>query len=352
MNWYFVYFVQSYVLIIISGHHYDQFTGPINFIANTYIRKAGNPLDIKYLNYVLAIDQYKSITRAAKALTISQPTLSQYLSKLEEELGTSLFLKHDGELYPTPSGKIYLAACRDIRTMQQAFKQEASLLMQSEHIRLVASISWSVKLFCHILPIFKKEFPNCTLEFSEENHSQIKKMVTEGKADIALLADISPNGLPGFSQVLGKEDILLAVPANHPFCRLPNPDHTIAPEEFVRHFADNHFILAAENSNVRRIEEQMFRQTNFFPASTCRIKHMNHAAVMVSKNFGITMLPASCAHLSPDIRYYQLKPRAYRLNLLCYQQSRPLTPGEQMMLTLIQTHYPMFQPSLSGLLQN
>lgn len=307
-------------------------------------------MDIKYLNYILAIDRCKSITRASKTLSISQPTLSQYLSKLEEELGTPLFLRHDGELYPTPSGKIYLAACRDIQAMEQNFKREAALLIHSEHIRLVASISWALKLLCHIIPIFKKEFPDCTLEFSEENQTQIKKMVEEGKADIALMASTSLNGLPGCNQILGEEEILFAVHANHPYCRLPNPEHLITPEDIGCHFAEDHFILAAENSNVRQIEELLFRQINFFPASTCRIKHMHHAAVMVSKDFGVTMLPASCALPGPDVRYYRLNPRSYRINFISRQSFCPLTPGEQMMISLIQEYYPMFQPSLSNLL--
>ncbi|MBT9778459.1 LysR family transcriptional regulator [Clostridium sp. MCC353] len=307
-------------------------------------------MDIKYLNYILAIDRYKSITRAAKALSISQPTLSQYLSKLEEELGAALFLRHDGELYPTPSGRIYLAACRDIQAMEQNFKREAALLIHSEHIRLVASISWALKLLCHILPIFKKEFPECTLEFSEETQTQIKKMMEEGKADIALMAATSLNGMPGCNQILGEEEILFAVHGDHPFCRLPNPERQITPEDIGRYFAEDHFILAAENSNVRRIEEQLFRQINFFPASTCRIKHMHHAAAMVSKAFGVTMLPASCALPSPAIRYYRLNPRACRINFISRQACRPLTPGEEMIISLIQEYYPMFQPPLSNLL--
>lgn len=309
-------------------------------------------MDIKYLNYVLAIDQYKTITRAAKALSISQPTLSQYLSKLEEELGTSLFLKHDGELYPTPSGKIYLTACRDIRSLEQNFKQEASFLVRSEHIRMAASISWGLKLLCRVLPVFKKEFPGCTLEFSEENQAQIKRMLEDGSADIALLASTSLNGLPGYNQILGEEEILFAVHRSHPFSSLPNPEHLITYEDIGRYFTEDHFILASENSNVRQIEERIFRQINFFPASTCRIKHMHHAAVMVSKNFGITMLPSSCAVTGPDICYYRLHPRAYRLNFISHQSLRPLTQGEQLIISLIQTYYPLFQPTLSGLLQN
>ena len=65
-------------------------------------------LDTKYLTYILAIAERKNMTKAADDLHVSQSSLSQYLSKLEQELGAALFIRAKGELILTPAGKVIL----------------------------------------------------------------------------------------------------------------------------------------------------------------------------------------------------------------------------------------------------
>ena len=51
-------------------------------------------MDVKYLNYILAIANRHNMTKAAEDLFVSQSSLSQYLSRLEQELGTGFVLEH------------------------------------------------------------------------------------------------------------------------------------------------------------------------------------------------------------------------------------------------------------------
>lgn len=57
-------------------------------------------MDFRDYTYVQMIAQYKTISRAADALYISQPSLSKFLQKLEEELGTPLFKRVNKQMYP------------------------------------------------------------------------------------------------------------------------------------------------------------------------------------------------------------------------------------------------------------
>lgn len=65
-------------------------------------------MDIKYLNYFIEIAKKKNITKAAEALYISQSSLSQYLARLEQDIGAELFVRTKGELVLTTAGKLYL----------------------------------------------------------------------------------------------------------------------------------------------------------------------------------------------------------------------------------------------------
>ena len=61
-------------------------------------------MDTKYLKYVLTIARKKNMTKAAEELYVSQSSLSQYLSRLEQEIGVQLFIRAKGELLLTPAG--------------------------------------------------------------------------------------------------------------------------------------------------------------------------------------------------------------------------------------------------------
>ena len=65
-------------------------------------------MNIHELNYVLCIAKHQNMTKAARELYISQPTLSKHLGKLERELGIKLFNRVDNCYIPTYAGRRYM----------------------------------------------------------------------------------------------------------------------------------------------------------------------------------------------------------------------------------------------------
>ena len=65
-------------------------------------------MDTKIIEYVIAIAEEKSLSKAAERLYLSQPALSQRLKKLEDELGTPLFVRGKDGLSITDAGRIYV----------------------------------------------------------------------------------------------------------------------------------------------------------------------------------------------------------------------------------------------------
>lgn len=66
-------------------------------------------MDTKIIEYVIAIAEEKSLSKAAERLYLSQPALSQRLKKLEDELGTPLFVRgKDGPFPSLDAGRIYV----------------------------------------------------------------------------------------------------------------------------------------------------------------------------------------------------------------------------------------------------
>ena len=66
-------------------------------------------MDLLQLQYFCTIAQYENITRAAKALFVSQPNLSTSLSRLEDDLGVKLFERRRGKVSLTENGQLFLS---------------------------------------------------------------------------------------------------------------------------------------------------------------------------------------------------------------------------------------------------
>ena len=85
-------------------------------------------MDIKEYRYVYEIARQGGISRAARALFISQPSLSAYLKGLEGRLGVSLFEQADGKLHPTQAGRLYLEHAEQILALDKQLMESLDRL--------------------------------------------------------------------------------------------------------------------------------------------------------------------------------------------------------------------------------
>ena len=92
-------------------------------------------MDIKNIRYLFAIEELKSISAAAKRLYISQPTLSQFLKKYEDDLGYPIFIRTKQGLKLTREGTVFLDTAREIlrleRDMRSRLADEAGTVSGS-----------------------------------------------------------------------------------------------------------------------------------------------------------------------------------------------------------------------------
>lgn len=82
-----------------------------------------NPME-RDIDYVIAVAECKSISQAAEMLYISQPSLSRYLSNLEQELGVALFVRTLSGTQLTPAGELYLKYAKEIRLLRATLRHE------------------------------------------------------------------------------------------------------------------------------------------------------------------------------------------------------------------------------------
>lgn len=175
-------------------------------------------MNLRDLQYVVAIADHAHFGRAAEACHVSQPTLSGQVAKLEEELGVGIFQRSGRVIRPTEAGEEIvaharrtLAAAQDIIDSARAHRDPLS-----GRLRLGVIPTLGPYLMPYILPLAKEKLPLAPLMLVEDLTGHLVPLVSEGKLDAALIAT-DPN-LPELTGVeLFDEPFFVVTPANHPY---------------------------------------------------------------------------------------------------------------------------------------
>ncbi len=296
-------------------------------------------MDIKYLEYIIEIAEQKNMTKAAENLFVSQSSLSQYLSKLEAELETPLFNRAKNELTLTPAGSMYVESAKTVVQIKKKLYQNIKNLSGTGRISLGITSQWGMKMLTNIIPEYRKAFPHVILEIIEDSFPSIKKDITSGKIDFALMSVNTLEDLSVWYEVLREEEIVFAVPRAHNYCLIhKNESKEIIPSELEEIFKNDSFILSKKNSTIRNIADSVFKINNFSPDTVCELNSMTAVRKMVSKGAGIAFIPSSCAKPDPNITYFCFTPRLYRYNILTHRTNLMLKNAENTLVNYIKDY--------------
>lgn len=194
--------------------------------------------------YFIAIAESASVTKAAEKMYVSQPSLSQYLKRLEVALGVELFDRSASPLRLTYAGERYYQYVLSLRELNEKARREFQDIESqvSGRLRLGVALWRGASLLPAILPAFHEQYPNIRIELTEGRSVRLEAALAGDKIDIAVMnlprtLDYSKCA----SEIIMEEKILLAAPTEHPYVRelLRSCDYAgkfpVAPKEIFRH---------------------------------------------------------------------------------------------------------------------
>ena len=148
-------------------------------------------IETRLLRYFLTVARERNITNAAKALHITQPTLSRQIALLEEEIGAKLFLRGSRSLTLTNEGLLLRRRAEEILALVE--KTEAELSSREEQVEGMVSIGCgelaSVRLLTDLTAEFSQQYPRVTFDIYTATADQIKRRMDGGLTDIGLLME-------------------------------------------------------------------------------------------------------------------------------------------------------------------
>src|SRR5688500_196155 len=177
-------------------------------------------MELHQLEYLLAVAEEGSFSRAARRLGVAQPSLSQQVKKLEDGLGHRLLDRLPKGVVPTEAGRQLLEHARrvlaEIADARRRIGDSPGNVTGSLAVGAIPTIA--PFLLPDVLRRFATRWPDVKLDVVEDVTARLLGMLERGELDVAVLstADVPPTV---HSETVGAEPLRLMIPARHPLAR-------------------------------------------------------------------------------------------------------------------------------------
>lgn len=182
-------------------------------------------MELRVLNYFLAIAREENFTKAAKQLHVTQPTLSRQIAQLEEELGVTLFVRSNHNIVLTEDGMILKRRAQEILSLTEKTKQD--FLQKGEKLEGTIALGsgefLSTRYLANCIAAFRKKHPLVRYELFSGNAGNISENIERGLLDIGLMSEPID---------ISKYDFI-SMPVKEEWGALVKNDSPLAQKEFI-----------------------------------------------------------------------------------------------------------------------
>ncbi len=258
-------------------------------------------MELTQLRYVLAIAETGNFTRAANAVNVAQPSLSQQIGKLETELGHKLFHRLGRRAVPTEAGEMFIERARRILSEVDNVSSE---IRDNPRLNRSISVGAIPTVAPYILPGLikrcQKQLPNLRINTSESFRTDLLRDVAKGALDMAIVAQpIDEPQLAAESMFV--ESLVLAVSRRHPLA---------SKRRFtVADLAEQTFIMLGESSSLTQQIQSFCGANKFQPRIGHTCAQVAMLKELVGLGLGVAILPqlAQSPDDRPQLVYRQLR---------------------------------------------
>lgn len=300
-------------------------------------------MEFRELQYIAAIADSGSITRAAQALYVSQPTLTVFLQKLEKDLGLKLFERVHNRYQATYAGQKYLESVRKILEEKEQLDAELEAIRAGQlgELNLAFPPSRAGLILPAVLPRFQESYPQIKVNLFSGNTRDCAARLYSGWADLAFL--ILPPSPESRSEVLYQEELVLITAPDHPLAAHAEPrEGSRHPWIDLRLFRDENFLLMPAGSHSRNLAEKLFASKELAPRITYSAMDITTLLGLVSYQCGVTLLMDKSFSLDMFSRRVSLfsvgTPQVTCDCAVHYRADRPLPACAKAFLELIKEH--------------
>lgn len=257
-------------------------------------------MELRVLNYFLAIAREENFTKAAQQLHVTQPTLSRQIADLEQELGVKLFIRSNHNIILTEDGMILKRRAQEILSL--ADKTKRDFLQKDETLSGTISIGSgefrSTEYLAKIIAKFRKKYPNVKYEIYSGNAGNIRDYIERGFLDIGLMSEPVDMRKYDFITMPVKEQWGVFVQSDSPLSK----KDSVSPKDLQ----GMSLVTATGDFNQSRIGKWLgdYREQVEI-AATANLPY--NEAVLAKENIGVMLsINLNCTY--ENLRFIPLKP--------------------------------------------
>ena len=304
-------------------------------------------MDLKLLENIVAVAEERSISRAAERLFISQPALSQQISKLEAQLGTPLFFRGKQNLSLTQAGKVYVDhAIRILNIRNDAYNQIYDIAASRKgSISIGVSPGRSPMIVSMVYAKFQKEFPDFTVQVFDYHCTMTEELLAQGRLDLgfSLLTDDEVSSKLPISHIqLERQDMYLVASRNHPLASRYHQGSK-CPVIDLKLFRQEPFALPTKGAKIRCFADELFALHGMNPVIHYEVFNVQAITAVVSRSKLCTIIPASFLPEDDNLIQFRLKPNRFMDFAICWNSNHHVTTAEQYFIHLCQESYKQYR---------
>ncbi|WP_308588643.1 LysR family transcriptional regulator [uncultured Oscillibacter sp.] len=225
---------------------------------------------LREITYFLAIAEEGSLSKAAGRLFITQPTLSHFLSKLEEDVGIQLFHRRNNRgLELTEAGQIYYNGAKKVSAIWKASQRDLENCKEAaaHYIRCgTGGADQITHKLVRCLPALQARYPGTEIRSISTTPAEIHRQLLAGELDLGYSAYQEQAPLLTYLPLITSE-VDLVLPKGHPLAgysfQIPGNEELRIPLSMA---GQQPFALIVEGSVLRQVEDAYFDAVGFHPS--------------------------------------------------------------------------------------
>jgi DNA-binding transcriptional LysR family regulator len=244
------------------------------------------PVSLRQYEYALAVAEQGSVTAAAEALHVAQPSMSQQIRGLERELGVKLFARTPTGLVPTIVGRAFLreaeVAVKASRRARATARAAADELVGE--LTVAVQMGFGTRQLPRALGELRHRFPRLEVSvFEEPSSAELERLCSRGVLDLALMAKCQRS--PEDAHHLGEEELVVVLGAGH---RLLAADRVE-----LRELEGESWVRFNEDSAIDGVLVSALRDSGLTPTTAARVSQTATAVRWAAHGLGPTLVPVS-----------------------------------------------------------
>jgi LysR family transcriptional regulator, hydrogen peroxide-inducible genes activator len=284
-------------------------------------------MEINQLRYVCAIAETGSFSRAAERCQVAQPSLSQQVLKLENDLGAKLFDRLGRSVRLTEAGRAFLPHARSILTQMETAR--SSVADKSADVRGSVAVGVIPTIAPYLMPryttAFTRKYPEAKLRIVEETTPVLVEGLRELTIDLAILAlPLRHKDLELFP--LRTEPLFAVLPIDHP--------RAAAKSLALKDLRGESFVMLRDGHCFRDLSIAACTNARVTPRIAFESGQFSSLFGMVAAGVGISLVPEMAIDRNAGCRYVRLSDaRATRTIVAAVLRGRSFNRVQQAFLS-------------------